>query len=104
MKESRAMSEPFDLDAVIAEAGEPVRFEFTFGGEAFHMPAAADIDVVMVEQIEGASEGSTMRTLLGDDQWERLVALRAAGHRLSGRHLAALLEAWQAHVGVELGE
>ena len=97
---------PFDLDAVLAESAEstPPPFEFTLGGETFTMPTAFDIDIVLIESLDGVGEGKALRLLLGEDQWATLEELSAEGHKMTGPAVSALLKAWRDDLGGTLGE
>lgn len=91
----------FDLDAVVAEGeGEDHResFGFTFGGEHYELPAHMDI-VAAAALASGQPIGLTK--MLGDEQWNRLLASPAV---LDQAKLEALMEAYGAHVGVSPGE
>ena len=88
----------FDLDAVANEA-TAASFEFTFGGESFTLPPT--IDVLAVASIEEGKLYDGLHRLLGDGQWERMLALDAV---FDESKLVALLEAYGKHIGISLGE
>lgn len=88
----------FDLDAVANEA-TAAPFEFTFGGGAFTLPPA--IDVLAVAAIEQGRLYEGLHRLLGDEQWERMVASEAV---FDESKLVALLDAYGKHIGISLGE
>lgn len=88
----------FDLDAVTNEV-EGIPFDFTFGGEKYQLPPKVDF-FAAVAFAEG-DRITGMRRLLGDEQWDRMVASDAT---FDETRLGALLEAYRAHLGVGLGE
>jgi len=86
-------SSGFDLDAVARDAdGEP--FPFTFGGETWTLPANPDMRAV--DELTKDPMGGLSR-LLGD-QWE---AFEAVPQVFGTREFAALLDAYQSHLGVD---
>lgn len=88
----------FDLDAVANEAtGTP--FTFTFGGEEYEL--AAEVDIVAAAALEGGRLYEGLRRMLGAAQLARMEASTAV---LDQAKLAALLDAYKAHLGVSLGE
>jgi len=99
------MSKPFNLDAVTSERDEsPDPFRFTFGGEEFTMPTADDIGVVMIADLEDARVGKSLRILLGETQWARVVKLAGKGHHMTAEQAGAVITAWGEHGGVTVGE
>jgi hypothetical protein len=91
---------PFDLDAVAAEAagtGEP--FTFTFGGDQYELPARFDVRVIAL--IGKGDVYDALRTLLGKDQTDRLMASDAV---FNDKVFAALIEAYAEHQNVSTGE
>lgn len=88
----------FDLDAVLREEdGEP--FHFRFGGEDYSLPAHPDVRAGLAFDAGRAEEG--LQLLLGPDQWARLKASPAT---LTEAGFVALMDAYQKHLGVGLGE
>ncbi|MDH4158650.1 MAG: hypothetical protein OEV62_00150 [Actinomycetota bacterium] len=82
----------FDLDAVARDA-DGAAFEFTFGGQGWELPANPDmraVDELTRDPMAGLSR------LLGD-QWADFEALPQV---FGAREFAALLEAYQSHLGV----
>jgi hypothetical protein len=96
--ESFTVTEPFNLDAVVSES-EATPFDFTFGGEGYVLPA--QVDLLAAASLEGGKLYEGLHRLLGDDQWERLLAAKAV---LDTERLKALMEAYAKHVGLSLGE
>lgn len=88
----------FDLDAVVTES-EATPFDFTFGGEAYTLPA--QVDLLAAASLEGGKLYEGLRRLLGDGQWDRLLASTAV---LDNEKLKALMEAYAKHIGLSLGE
>jgi hypothetical protein len=88
----------FDLDAVVTES-DATPFPFTFGGEDYTLPA--QVDIVAAAALEGGKLYEGLRKLLGDSQWDRLLASEAV---LDQEKLKALMEAYAKHVGLSLGE
>jgi hypothetical protein len=92
------MSEVFDLDAVAREAaGEP--FRFRFGGEDYELPSHVDIRAIAKLSIGQFYEA--LQLMLGDEQWQRMLAADAV---FDDQTLRSLMEAYAAHSGTELGE
>jgi hypothetical protein len=92
------MPEVFDLDALAREsAGEP--FRFRFGGDDYELPAS--IDVRAVALLEKGQLHDFMSTLLGSEQWQRMLASPAT---FDNRVFEALIEGYGAHLGMELGK
>jgi hypothetical protein len=92
------VTQPFNLDAVVSETGsEP--FDFTFGGEGYTLPA--QVDLLAAASLEGGKLYEGLHRLMGDDQWDRLLASKAV---MDNDKLKALMEAYAAHVGLSLGE
>ncbi len=92
------MSEPFDLDAIGAEAtAEP--FRFTFGGEEYELPPS--IDMLAVPAMVAGDLLGGFRRLFTDEQWRRLQASPAT---LDLPKMLALLKRYADHSGVSLGE
>jgi hypothetical protein len=89
--------EVFDLDALAAEA-EQHPFKFTFGGEEYERPP---MDMKLATEIDGLSMVEVFRKLLGDEQWDRIVASTS---RLTQPMFVALLDRWESHYGSSLGE
>jgi hypothetical protein len=89
----------FDLDAAGAET-EPVEpFEFTFGGEGYVLPAEPDIRVFAL--LDGEHLERALALLLGDEQWERMLASTST---FRGRQMSALFEAYGKHAGFDAGK
>jgi len=88
----------FNLDAVVSES-EALPFEFTFGGEDYVLPA--QVDLLAAASLEGGKLYEGLRRMLGDAQWDRLVAAKSV---MDDVKLKALMEAYAAHVGLSLGE
>ena len=88
---------PFDLDAVVREVeGEP--FAFTFGGEEYVLPAQPDI--LGAAAATGGRLDVLLRRLLGDEQWDRMLASPAT---FTNEHLETLMDAYGAHLGIDMG-
>jgi len=88
----------FDLDALAREAtGEP--FRFRFGGDEYELPASVDVRAVAL--LEKGQLYDFMRSLLGPDQWERMLASPA---RFDNRTFEALIGRYGDHLGMELGK
>lgn len=100
------MADTFDLDALESE-GTP--FRFTFGGERYEFPA--DLDFALIDLIEGLSDEPTKvdvtiltrlaKRLFGPEQWARV---EASGASFGVVRLIGLMNAYQKHLGVSLGE
>lgn len=89
----------YDLDAVIAER-EPARpFTFKFGGDVYTLPPRPDMRAAAALAAGRLDEGFAM--LLGADQYERLQAAEAV---FDDEALLSMMNAYQAHVGLDLGE
>lgn len=88
----------FNLDAVESETNS-TPFDFTFGGEAYTLPA--QVDLLAAASLEGGKLYEGMHRLLGDGQWDRLLASTAV---LDNDKLKALMKAYAEHVGLSLGE
>lgn len=89
----------FDLDAAGAET-EPVEpFEFTFGGESYTLAAEPDIRVFAL--LDGEHLERALALLLGDEQWERMLA---SSSTFKGRQMSALFEAYGKHAGFDPGK
>lgn len=96
------MGDIFDLDALAAEVGQPEVFTFRFGGELFELPAVLDLRLAGAFAAgQGARPDQTLAALLGEDQWQRMLAVPAP---LSAQMTEALLERWAKHLGISLGE
>lgn len=91
-------AEVFDLDALDAEANGRL-FEFRFGGELFTLPASPDM-LAFAALAEGQLY-SGLKLMLGDDQWQRMLAAKAT---FNAEKLAALMEQYLAHNGMSLGK
>ncbi len=104
------MSQPFDLDAAVAETvGEP--FCFTWGGQAFSLPAVLDMDIVRqlelvnaIETLNGASPDpacllGVIKLVMGDDLLAQMNKVRPVG----AAALMQLLQKWMASQG-DLGK
>jgi hypothetical protein len=93
------MPESFDLDALANDANA-TPFPFTFGGEDYELPPEIDVlDMAMLSTPERVMEG--LIRLLGADQVARMEKSDA---RLTPPKLEALVKAYMAHLGVDLGE
>lgn len=89
---------PFDLDAIASEANaEP--FEFTFGGDTYTLPPSVDLRVVA--SLTSGDIADALKRLLGAEQWERLEASDAV---FTAARFEALLNAYMAHNGLDVGE
>jgi len=100
-------TEPFDLDALIAErtaeANPP--FTFTFDGDTYEMPGVIDariaMDLTTLAKSPDKLEG-IFRRALGDNQWDRLIGSPVM---MPGEVLGALLDRWANYAGgVSLGK
>ncbi len=91
----------FDLDAAIAEKRThgPGPFPFRFGGVDFKLPA--EVDLVAIDAITAGRILEGLSSLMGADQYARLVAVDEV---LSVDAFRMLLEEWMNHVGADLGE
>lgn len=91
---------PFDLDAVAAEAAENGQpFEFTFGGDRYELPPRIDIRAIAF--LAKGDVFDALRTLLGADQIDRLMAADAV---FNDAVFAKLIEAYAAHQNVTTPE
>lgn len=88
----------FDLDAVANEEGG-IPFDFTFGGEKYQLPPRPDVLAASLMSVGNLYGG--LARLMGDEQWERILGSDAV---MDEPKLAALLAAYKAHSGVDLGE
>lgn len=86
----------FDLDALAREANE-VPFQFRFDGEVYTCPS--DISLEMIKLLEAEDVLGAMRELLGDEQWDRIVA---ADRVFGVTTMAKVLDAYRKHLGIEL--
>ena len=93
------MSDKFDLNALEVEGENAEPFEFTYEGESFTMPTAAGMTWQDQLALERADQLEALRLILGDEQYDRFEKLPMSVGRLS-----ALIEAWQAHQGLQPGE
>jgi hypothetical protein len=91
------MSEPLNLDDIAASVDEP--FTFVFGGEEFELPA--DPDVVVWEMLSTNRLQAFLMATLGDDAYARMADIPADVATMTRERLAALLEAYQKHLGIE---
>ncbi|HEY5987002.1 MAG TPA: hypothetical protein VIV12_11600 [Streptosporangiaceae bacterium] len=102
----KTQSEPFDLDAVEAEASGK-DFTFKLGGVEFVMPALSRLDRKAVKRVAKETSGkgeidsidAMLRIALGDEQWEKFDELPLT---LAG--VKDLFEAWSDHSGIDVGE
>jgi hypothetical protein len=103
------MSQTFDLDAAVGDAtAEP--FRFTWGGQAFEMPAALSLPIARqleliaaIENVQSASPAEISQILgliIGEDLLARLSAARP----LTASGLMKLLEAWMSFQSGDLGK
>lgn len=92
------MGEVFDLDAVAAESTK-TPFRFTFGGEEYELPPVMDLRIV-TSLVSGQMDDA-MHRLLGAEQWRRLQASPAM---FTNERFTALLNAYMAHTGTDMGE
>lgn len=89
---------PFNLDAVAAEStAEP--FEFTFGGDTFTLPPS--VDLLVIGSLTSGDVAAALRRLLGEEQFARLDANPAP---FTSAQFTALLNAYLAHCGLDVGE
>lgn len=82
--------EPFNLDAVGADIKS---FRFTFGGQSFELPSLAVLPFDVALRYTQAEEHEALKLLLGDEQWERFIALSPSFVQV--RELAAQWFAFQ---------
>jgi len=90
------MADVFDLDALESE-GEP--FHFRHGGEDYELPPDPDIRAAVAQ-----GEGNVLKALellLGEEQWERILASDAV---LDSKKFNALMAAYEKHIGASMGE
>lgn len=97
------MGAVFDLNVLRREAeGEP--FLFRLGVEEFELPAQMDQRVALLfaaaDEAPSRAEAA-FRMLLGEPQWERLLAVPEV---LTLDMLQALMAAYGEHVGLSVGE
>lgn len=88
----------FDLDAVSNE-DEGIPFEFTFGGEKYALPATPDVLAASLFSVGNLYGG--LQRMLGDKQWERILA---SPKTMDQDTLGKLLAAYKAHAGADVGE
>lgn len=88
----------YDLDALHVEATRKP-FRFKFGGEQFEMPGIIDIRALALLDV-GNLHGF-LSTVLGPDQWERLINVKAV---LGPEHFEDLLGRYMGHLGLDLGK
>lgn len=88
----------FNLDAVANEA-DGIPFEFIFGGEKYQLPPSPDVLAASMFAVGNFYGG--LQRMLGDEQWQRIVASDAV---MDQDRLAALLNAYKAHAGADVGE
>lgn len=92
------MTEPFDLNAVIAEAaGEP--FTFKLGDETYELPASPDMQLLAI--LAGGKLDEMLPALFGAAQYARFVE---SGAKLPAAAFDALLSKYMEHAGVDVGE
>lgn len=89
----------YDLDRVIAERDEKAPFTFRFGGEVYSLPPRPDMRAAAA--LSGGRLDAGFEMLLGKSQWERLQAAEAV---FDDETLLAMMTAYQAHIGEDLGE
>lgn len=96
---------PFDLDRQVADEHDGIEpFEFIFAGETFTCASPNDFDVRELGKIlerGGQDPALLLALMLGEEQWGRLEAVEAV---FTTRHLNALVKAWLAHYGLDLGK
>lgn len=91
------MSEPFDLDALERDTNaEP--FTFRFDGQDYTLPPI--LDMRAAAHLQEGRLSDCLRTLLGPEQWRRLVEAQAT---FGFQHLNALLDKYAQHLGMDLG-
>lgn len=88
----------FDLDAVEHDAAA-TPFDFTFGGEAYSLPA--QVDLIAAAALESGQLNAGLRKMLGEAQWTRICESSAV---LDQTKLRKLMEEYAKHVGLSLGE
>jgi hypothetical protein len=100
-------TEPFDLDALIAERTAEAKppFTFTFDGDTYEMPGVIDariaLDLSALSKNPDKLEG-IFRRALGDEQWDRLVQSPVM---MPGEVLGSLLDRWANYAaGINLGK
>jgi hypothetical protein len=89
----------FDLDAAVA-AEDNSPFEFTYQGQAFTIPLS--LTVSTIEKLAEYAQDdlvNTLKTLLGEDQGTRFLALDP-----TDKHIQLLVKAYGDAKGVSLGE
>lgn len=97
------MGDVFDLD-VLRREREQEPFRFRFGGEEFELPASPDVRAVAAWSAAAADDSrfeDALRTLLGQAQWVRLVAVEDVFDMAS---FQALMEAYGEFTGAAMGE
>jgi hypothetical protein len=97
------MGEVFDLNVLRREVeGEP--FVFRLGDQEFELPMQMDQRAALLfgaaEKDMGKAE-QAFRLLLGEDQWDRLLAVPEV---LTLDMLVGLMSAYGDHVGASMGE
>jgi hypothetical protein len=97
------MGQVFDLNALRREAaGEPFRFQL--GADEFELPAQMDQRAALLfgaADRDPSKAEQAFRLLLGDTQWDRLLAVPEV---LTLDMLVGLMAAYGEHLGVSLGE
>lgn len=88
----------FDLDAAANEA-EGIPFDFTFGGEKYQLPPRPDVLAASMLSVGNLYGG--LERMLGEEQWQRILSSSAV---MDEPKFAALLAAYKAHSGVDVGE
>lgn len=104
----KTQSEPFDLDAVEAEASSK-DYTFTLGGHNFVMPALGRLDRKAIKKLGKLTASGdmdnlefideTLRLALGDKEFAAFDELP-----LSQAGLQALFDDWSKHSGIDVGE
>lgn len=95
------MSEPFDLDAVLAESTDVEPFRFVFDGNTYEIPGG-DVDVRILALWEKRRLDLVLQLLVGDEQWEQM---RSTDKMIGGRAIEAVFEAFVEHAqGVKAGK
>jgi hypothetical protein len=90
------VTDPFDLDAFIAESeGEP--FTFVFGGDTYEMAPRMDIRAIAAMSAGRLDDALSM--LLGAEQWERLQKVDAV---FDSAAMSALFGKYAEHSGLDV--
>lgn len=91
--------EPFDLDALAAEAAGKEPFRFRFGGQDYVLPA--DMNILAAAAFTHGDIYEGLELLLGVEQWDQMLNSEAV---LTDAMLSGLFDKYQSHMGIDVGE